>query len=150
MGDLTSATLTILPSWIESGSETLVIVHHGCFSSLTPPPPQVREWALNNGWSYVVLQKLKFFFWIRIQVSFQSGSHPDLKRWSFLAGEGMGPDHEDFVWEICRPILELGPELVVGVLYWRAVESLATTKVPSQLQIWIMLIFRSDLRIQLL
>ena len=41
----------------------------------------------------------------------------------------MGPEQEDFVWEICGPVLALGPDLVVPVLYWRAIESLATTKV---------------------
>ncbi len=33
------------------------------------------------------------------------------------------------MWDVCRPILELGPETVIPSLYWRAIESLARTKV---------------------
>jgi hypothetical protein len=48
-------------------------------------------------------------------------------------GEALGPEHDGFVWDVCRPILELGPETVIPSLYWRAIESLArTTKVRGR------------------
>jgi hypothetical protein len=47
-------------------------------------------------------------------------------------GEALGPEHDGFVWDVCRPILELGPETVILSLYWRAIESLARTKVRGQ------------------